>query len=161
MKLASTQYSLGNKSFEIYISGCKEHPCIGCCNEELWEENIGIELTNEELIKIKSKIKEFDTLIDNIFVLGGEPVEKPTEELEWLLKELKETNKEIWLFTRFELEEVPQQIKKYCSYIKTGRYDKTQLTENNIQMDIKLASKNQKIHKINGGKQLNGVLSSR
>jgi len=148
LKLASTQYSLNNKSFEIYISGCRKHPCIGCCNEELWDENIGKELNQEVINEIKNKINEFDKLINNIFVLGGEPAEKPIEELEWLLKELIKTNKKIWLFTRFELNEIPQEIKKYCSYIKTGQYDETQLAENNIQYKIKLASKNQKIHKI-------------
>lgn len=148
MNVASTQYSLNNKSFEIYISGCKEHPCIGCCNEELWDENIGEELTIDKLNQIQNKIKEFDNLIDNVFILGGEVLEKPINELEWLLKELKKTNKKLWLFTRFEFNEIPPQIKEYCSYIKTGRYDQVNLTENNIQYGIKLASENQKIYKL-------------
>jgi len=151
LNLASTQYSLNNKAFEIYISGCKEHPCAGCCNEELWDENTGTELTIEELMAIKNKIKEFDNLIENIFILGGEVLEQSTDELEWLLKEIKTTNKKIWLFTRFEINEIPEKIKSYCDFIKTGMYDEAKLVQDNIQYNIKLASSNQNIYKINGG----------
>lgn len=149
MKIAATQYSLNNKSFEIYISGCKLHPCKGCHNPELWNENIGVELTQEYLDEIKIKIKEFDNLIKKISVYGGEPLEKPIEEIEWLLKELRETKKEIWLFTRFEIDKVPDRIKNLCDYIKTGKYIESLKTDNNIQFGIKLASSNQKIYKIN------------
>lgn len=148
MNIASTQYSLSQTAFEIYISGCKEYPCKGCHNPELWDESIGEKLTNDKLKKIKNKINEFDDLINKIMIYGGEPLEKPINKIIWLLKELKKMKKEIWLFTRFELNEIPKEIIVLCDYIKTGKFDNTQLTNNNIQYGIKLASANQQIHKI-------------
>lgn len=148
MNIASTQYSLKDKSFEIYISGCKEHPCKGCHNPLLWNEDYGELLTQKYIDKMKLKVKKFNNLIKKISIYGGEPLEKPIEEVIWLLKELEQTNKEIWLFTRFEIDEIQNKIKKYCNYIKTGKYDETFKTESNIQFGIKLASSNQKIYKL-------------
>ena len=36
---------------------------------------------------------------------------------------MKSYNKPIVLFTRFEIDEVPDDIKELCDYIKTGKYD--------------------------------------
>ncbi|MCG8402357.1 MAG: 4Fe-4S cluster-binding domain-containing protein [Firmicutes bacterium] len=148
MNIASTQYSLKDKSFEIYISGCREHPCKGCHNPLLWNEDYGELLTQKYLDEMKLKVKKFNNLINKISIYGGEPLEKPIEEVIWLLKELKQTNKEIWLFTRFEINEIQNKIKKYCNYIKTGKYDEAFKTESNIHFGIKLASSNQKIYKM-------------
>jgi len=151
LRIAATQYSLANKSFEIYISGCREHPCKGCHNPELHNENIGIELNKDELNKIKDKINDFTNLINNIFILGGEPLEKPIKEVEWLLGELKKTKKEIWLFTRFEFEQVPKEIKELVDYLKCGKYIEELKTDDNIQYGVKLATKNQRIYKLKEG----------
>lgn len=148
MKIASTQYSLKEKSLEIYISGCKEHPCKGCHNPLLWDEECGDLLTQNYIDKVKIKINEFSNLINRISIYGGEPLEKPVEEVVWLLKELRQTKKEIWLYTRFEIDNVPDKIKILCNYIKTGEYIESLKTENNIQFDIKLASSNQQIYKV-------------
>ncbi len=147
MNIAATQYNLNDKSFEIYISGCIKHPCKGCHNPELWDENFGEKFTEEKIEQIKNKIKNFDLLINKICIYGGEPLEKPLNEILWLLKELKITKKEVWLFTRFEFEEVPNEIKRICDYIKCGKYDKTLKTENNIQYGVQLSTSNQKIYK--------------
>ena len=48
----------------------------------------------------------------------------------------------------YEINEIPEEIKKSCNYIKTGRYIKEQECSDNIQFGIKLASKNQTIFKI-------------
>lgn len=148
MKIAATQFSLQTNSFEIYLSGCFGS-CKGCQNPELKEFDIG----EDYLLQIKNilaKIKEFDYLIDDIWILGGEPIDQNLDELEDLFKQLKKSNKNIWLFTRYDLENVPLNIRQYCNYIKTGVYDETKRTEDNIQYEVKLATSNQKIWKKNG-----------
>ena len=148
MNIASTQYTLENKAFEIYLSGCSGNPrCNGCHNPELWDFSIG-ENYIHILKDILKKVKEFDSMIDNIWVLGGEPLDNNLNNLSDLLLALKTTNKKIWLFTRHEINEVPLNIKHLCDYIKTGRFDIDALAENNVYYGVKLASKNQKIHKI-------------
>ena len=151
MNIASTQYSLKHKALEIYLSGCKEHPCKSCHNPELFDEQVGEPLTETKLNEIKNKIVDFNNLIDNVFICGGEPLEKPESEIIWLLNKLKQTNKQIWLFTRFELNEISDSVIGLCNYIKTGKYDETLLSDNYFQYEIQLASTNQKIIKINGG----------
>ena len=145
MNIISTQYTLENKTLEIYISGCYGN-CYGCHNPELKNFNIG-ENYIKQLDFIKQKICECDYLIDNIWILGGEPLDQNEKELINLLKELKTTNKNIWLFTRYELDNISDDVKNISDYIKTGIYDELKLTNNNIQYNIKLASSNQNIYK--------------
>lgn len=83
-------------------------------------------------------------LYDNIAILGGEPLHQ--EELEYLLS-MVSTLKPVWLYTSYEIDEVPDSIKQYCTYIKTGQYIE-ELKASNIQEGILLASSNQKIVKV-------------
>lgn len=148
MKIASTQYTLKTKSFEIYLSGCSGSPkCSGCYSPELWDFNIGQDVSNELIGKSREKILRFDSIIDNIFILGGDPLDQPTEEIASLVKDFLPLDKKMWLFTRKEIEEIPVEIKNIFDYIKTGRYIPELTSENNIQCGIKLATSNQKIHK--------------
>ena len=78
-------------------------------------------------------------------IFGGEPLDQNENELLGLLSDLKHLNKKVWLFTRFEIDEVSESIKFYCDYIKTGRYIPEFKCEDNIQYGIKLATSNQKI----------------
>jgi len=80
--------------------------------------------------------------------MGGEPLDQPLEELYDMLKNLNTLNKKIWLFTRFELNEVPECIKEQCDYIKTGRYNEKLKTNNYIKYGVKLATSNQQIYKV-------------
>lgn len=150
LNIAATQYSLSTKSFEIYVSGCKGN-CKGCHNPELKDYGIGQPLTYKLIQNMLDKIKEFGNLVENIWVLGGEPLDQNLNELEELLKELSKANKPIWLFTRFDITEIPDSIKKYCDYIKCGPYIEELKTEDNVQYGVKLATSNQKIYKLKGG----------
>lgn len=146
MKIAATQYSLAYKAFEIYLSGCDGACSKSCHNKELWNFNIGENYLNI-INSIIKKINEFGLLIDNIWILGGEPLLQNKRELVDLLERLKlGTNKKIWLWTRFELEQIPDNIKMLCDYIKTGKYDENLLSDNYIHNGIKLISTNQKIN---------------
>ena len=58
---------------------------------------------------------------------------------------LKQFNIPIYLFTRHELNEVPEFVLKMCDYIKCGAYIPSLTCKDNIQYGIKLATSNQKI----------------
>jgi pyruvate-formate lyase-activating enzyme len=66
MKIASTEYSLQQKTLEIYISGCNPPHCKGCHNSEIWSFDIGSEYNLDYFNTIKDKVEIFDLLIDNI-----------------------------------------------------------------------------------------------
>jgi anaerobic ribonucleoside-triphosphate reductase activating protein len=147
MKIASTQYNQNNKAFEIYLSGCSGNPkCEGCHNPELWNFNIGNNW-EEEINKISKKIKLFNILIDNIWILGGEPLDQNINELKNMVINLKQYNKKIWLFTRYKIKEIDEDIKNLFNFIKCGKYDITCLCDDNIMYNVKLETSNQKIYK--------------
>jgi len=146
MNIVSTQYNLSNKALEIYLSGCYGD-CYGCHNPELKDFSIG-NYYKEELSKLTNKINDFYFLINSIWILGGEPLDQNYNELFDLLLYLKQFNKNIWLFTRYEIEEISDEIIEYCDYIKTGKYIDELKVDDNIQCGIKLATSNQKVYKI-------------
>lgn len=130
-------------SVDIFLSGCAKEPkCKGCHNPYLWDFNNGEECNFEELYLWLKNKKEY---YDNIVIMGGEPLDH--DDIIDLLKKFY-TLKPIWLYTSYELKEISKEIKKYCNYIKTGKYIEELKTENNIQFGVKLASSNQKIHKM-------------
>ena len=146
MNIVSTQFTLSRKALEIYISGCNGPHCINCHNKELWEFNIG-DYYKSFYDNIESNIKDFNLMIDNLMIFGGEPLDQDLNELEELLIYLSKFNKNIWLFTRYDKELLPEFIKKYCSYIKCGRYLPELSCENNIHYNINLSTSNQYILK--------------
>ena len=147
INLATTQYTLSTKTFEVYISGCKVHPCKNCYSPELWDENVGEKLDNVVYKTLMYKIEKSLDMIDNLMICGGEILEKPKEEIIELIKFLQQYKKPIWLYTRFKLKTVDKDILKELDYIKCGQYDETKKTDDNILFGIKLASSNQKIYK--------------
>ena len=148
MNIVSTQYTLSTKSIEIYLSGCSGEPkCKGCHNPELWDFNIG-ENWKDKISDILTKCEEFSNVVNNIMIFGGEPLDNDRQELIDLLFTLNnDTILDVWLFTRYELDKISEDIKHLCNYIKCGRYDEKLLTDDNIQYGIKLATSNQKIYK--------------
>ena len=148
MNILGTQYTLNTKSFEIYLSGCKGNPhCRGCHNPESWDFNNGTKFNTNYRNQIAEKIQQFDSLIENIMIFGGEPNDQNLDELKELLLFIKVFNKSIWLFTRYGIDEVPYFEKEICDYIKCGGYIPELKSDNNIQYGIKLATDNQKIYK--------------
>ena len=88
-------------------------------------------------------------MIDKVIIVGGEPLDQPIESLRHLLRGIKQhkPNLDIYLFTHYELDKVPNNIKFYTDYIKTGEYIPELKCEDNIQYGILLATKNQNIYK--------------
>lgn len=149
MNILATQFTLANKSFEIYVAGCNALPhCKGCHSEESWDFNAGEKYTDIYLSELCKKIKEFDSLIDKVWILGGDPLDNNLEEVCEMASQF--IDKEVWLFTRYSLDEVKNKLKiniNIFDYIKCGRYEEDLITDDNIQYGIKLATSNQKVYK--------------
>jgi organic radical activating enzyme len=149
MNVAGTQFTLQYNAFEIYLSGC-DGTCVGCHNPELHDFNVGDNYLNV-LPNILSTLYRFGNLIKWVWIMGGEPLLQSEEDLILLLKSISMV-KPIMFFTRFNY--VPDNIKEYCSYIKTGAYiDNLEskeeiITVGNNEYNITLASNNQNIIKL-------------
>lgn len=135
-------------SFNIYLSGCRGY-CEGCHSDHTWDFNSGSELIVCDLTDYMHTLRGFT--FDHICILGGEPLDQPTEELVHLLSELEIEfpEKSLWLYTHFEKEEVPEDILNCLDYIKTGKFIPN-VEPAPEQYGVCLASYNQKIHKLRG-----------
>lgn len=148
INIAATQYTTSTQSLDIYVSGCKSPHCDGCHNSELWDFDIGGILNDNYIDDIIKKIKEFKTLIDNFFVYGGEPLDQNINTLVYFLKRIKEEcDIKIYLFTKYDLKYIPDNIKEICDYLKCGPYLKDLKSDDYISHGIKLATTNQIIYK--------------
>ena len=151
MNILATQFTLKYNAFEIYTAGCNGNPhCQGCHNPESWSFNQGDKYNIDFFKSIENKVKRFDNIIKNIMIFGGEPLDNPVEEFVSMINDLKILNKDIWLFTRYDLDEVKNILKDNIfkiDYIKCGRYIPSLTTENNEYYGINLATSNQKIYK--------------
>ena len=147
MNIIAIDYSMATQSLDIFLSGCKSPHCEGCHNPESWDFNKGKPWT-EWIHQIFSNVELFDGMVKRIFVLGGEPLDQDEDELKDMIAVLAGfTTKELWLFTRYSLDEVPDYIKRDCDYIKTGPYIE-QLRDNNyISCGVRLATLNQRVNK--------------
>jgi len=149
MNIIKIDYTLKYESLDVYVAGCKAIPkCEGCHNPESWGFNQGYAYDQNVLKYIQVQVDDFGEMIDRFMIFGGEPLDQDHDMLIQLLTDLRTFNKDIWLFTRFEIQDVPKKIQSLCDYIKTGRYDKKNACEDKFKYGIKLASKNQKIYKI-------------
>lgn len=160
MNIISTQYTLANRSFEIYLAGCNAEPhCEDCFSPETWDFSMGEPCTSEKAQEIINKVREFGSMIDHVWFLGGDPIDQDPEELFALVNALKilkaEDDKQFWLFTRHELFDEGGYLKPeyssyynvlhYMDYIKTGAYVPTLAVDNRWINGIRLATSNQKI----------------
>lgn len=97
----------------IYFAGCKHH-CKGCHNPQSWDMNGGYSMPINHILTL---IKEDE--FANVTFSGGDPfyqVDAVTE----LAKRIKaETNKTIWCYTGFTIEEIREDpnLNKLLPYI--------------------------------------------
>lgn len=144
MRIAATQYSANYGALEVFISGCDGVCGCDCHNRELWDFSFG-EDYRSIIPKIEEKVKDFSSLIKEVWITGGEPLLQKEEELVELLVEVKKTGKKMALFTRFDLEEIPEDIREYFDKIKSGKYEEEKVCENHFSEGILLVSENQKV----------------
>lgn len=151
LKIAYIDYSINTRSLDIFTIGCNGC-CHNCCNPEIKKWDIDGLSVNQAILKLKSLYNDFKRAIDRFIIVGGDPCDAEIitkGQVSLLIDCIKEfSNKPIFLFTRHELKDIPVLLKEKCDYIKTGEYLEELITENNIQYGIKLATSNQKIHKM-------------
>lgn len=153
MKINNIYTSLGTElpehtSLVISVSGCSA-PCKGCFSTKLADFNYGDNWIGR-WEEIKTKLKS--GLYDSVVILGGEPFEQDKDDMFSLLILLEIYKLPICIYTRLELEEIPEELKfflNYVTYLKTGKYDETKLNEKHY-----FASTNQKLLK----KQWNTII---
>lgn len=149
LQFAHIEYSITTRSIDIFNNGC-DGCCKGCCNTEIKNWNLkGID-PQQVILKTIHLLEKFSNVIDRIILVGGDPVDAykhyPKEYLEFV-QQIK-LDKPIYLFTRHELEDIPKELLKEVDYVKTGAYISELTCDDNIQYGIKLATLNQKIHKV-------------
>lgn len=144
MFIAGTEYNILRKCLEIYITGCKPPHCPGCHNESLWDF---VNENNMDYYKqiIRNKIQT--NMVDEVWILGGEPLDQDLFELEDLIRFIKQYEVDIWLWTKYT-DYSKIKFLYLLDYIKIGRYDKNLNAYMDTVNNIKLASSNQKIIKL-------------
>lgn len=110
MNIISTKYNFREASFEIFVAGCVGNNgmhCHNCFNPSTWDVTAG-----EQFSVVKNRISETildsSEMIKSIRIYGGELLEKQLFEILDLLDFCLIFKKELWLFTRFNFEDVPQ-----------------------------------------------------
>ena len=113
----------------IFVQGCHFH-CKGCFNPETWSFEAGKEFTSQTLKTLLDLCLK-DT-VKGLSILGGEPLNE--ENFIGVLEIVKEfrnkeklKNKDIWLWTGYEIEDIlssekKKEILKYLDYIVCGQF---------------------------------------
>lgn len=104
----------------VYFAGCI-HKCPGCHNPESWNFLAGKQMTIEEVLA-----EVLDDFAD-ITLTGGDPA------LQWgeilgLCIELKKYNKNIWMYTGYEYQDLAERCPELLQYIDVlvdGKFDIT------------------------------------
>lgn len=118
MNLGGTEYTLKNKSFDIYISGCT-HNCSGCFNKELHDFNYGTALDVDYLV---CKILDNADMIDKICIFGGDICCQDEVEAFNFLTTLSWLGIPIVVYTGKSKGEIWDWLWDICSAIKCGRF---------------------------------------
>lgn len=126
----------------VFFSGCT-HNCPSCFNKEYQNFKYGNEwnpLIEDKVVNLVSSPN-----IKGLSLLGGEPFQQDPKALCSLLKRVKiELNKDIWLWTGYTFEQIPEPYKttlKYIDVIVDGKF-KEELKSAKLRFK---GSKNQRI----------------
>lgn len=142
----------------LFVSGCA-HRCPGCHNPELWDENAGINFTEETIQEIIEALGA-NNMQRNLCLMGGEPFYAGNDlTLVRLINKVKETypNIKIYTWTGYTYEELYQspnaswfRLLQSTDYLIDGPYIQE-------QRDITLrmrGSRNQRILKLDNEGQI-------
>ena len=127
IRIAGTEFSLKNKSFEIYVQGCYRR-CPGCHNPDtqpfIGGKSVFIpEYITNQYYKVKPYIES--GLVKNIYISGGDLLcqeEDKAIEFSSLISFWFPPPVNTWLFTGAEEEEIPKWVWDYYDIVKCGKY---------------------------------------
>jgi len=106
----------------IFISGCK-HNCPNCQNKNLFDFNYGKPFDKDMQDYVINYIKS-DVLVNGLTISGGDPIYSEDELLSFVKQVKQETNKDIWLYTGFNYEDIKDhEILKYIDIIVDGQFE--------------------------------------
>lgn len=125
LHLAGTEYTLKDRAFDIFVSGCTRY-CEGCYNTELWDFNYGTIISRRVVFQLAEKIKDNIEMIETVRIMGGDLLcNDETSAFNFVrsLQELLMQEKIIWvLFTGAREDELPLWVRKKFDVIKVGKY---------------------------------------
>ena len=126
----------------LFVSGCT-HNCKECFNYEQQNFKYGKKFTKETEDEFISYMKK--DIISGANILGGEPLMQD-DSLYNLLKRIKEeTNKNIWLWTGYEMQEIPLNQRKVLDYVDVLIDGRFELDKRNLNLKYR-GSENQKVY---------------
>lgn len=147
--------------YEVFLSGCHGY-CEGCHSPHTHDFNTGLDLNDsavfEKLINdIKSRYDKGQ--LDNIIIMGGEPLDHDDAELIQLINAMRRAcpNAKIWMYTHYDEHEVKDDffdVWLKLDYVKCGMFDKSKLSKDGFKdplTGVTLATSNQ--YFIEGGYQ--------
>ena len=111
----------GKPTYEIYVSGC-DHSCDDCHNPELQDFNYGYQWSKSNILVMKER----EHLFEVISIMGGDLLCQPIgDSVQFMVSLTNEfPNKEFWLFTGKEPNEIKNWVWSYFDYIKVEKYNK-------------------------------------
>lgn len=114
----------------LFVSGCQFH-CEDCFNPESWDYNYGKPYTQETTDYILSILQS--PYVNGLSILGGDPLwqdEDGIAQLIDLVKQVKNIEKTVWIWSGFTWEQLPslskskQNLVQLCDVMIDGLYDK-------------------------------------
>lgn len=114
----------------LWVSGCS-HKCKGCFNKKFWSYTSGKLYTEEDQEKLLADLSR--PFIKGLSVLGGEPLD--SENIEFVIDILNSVrkkfggSKDIYLWTGYTFENIPEEIKILTDVIIDGKFEKDNPTE--------------------------------
>lgn len=134
-------------AFEIYVAGCKHHPCEDCHSPHTWDFNQGVHMDDGFYDALLDYMEPRHWQFDNIVLLGGEPLDNPKDEIINFCEYMQLFKKPLWLYTHYELDEIDEEIKQCFDYIVTGMFKKDLYSDTYLSRGVQLKSTNQKVNK--------------
>lgn len=110
-------------AFTIWFSGCSQR-CEGCYNQKLWNPEAGKKHDVDTILFVVAKQHEYCG-VDDIVFLGGEPMEQDSTCLTELARKLDNAGFRVWMYTSWDIDEIPAAVKKHMYTIKCGKYEES------------------------------------
>ena len=101
----------------VFFQGCPFN-CYKCHNPELQAFDGGIETTTDVVMQ---EITKHIDWYDSVAFIGGEPLAQKDALID-LLKRTRALGLRTWLYTGFEIDNVPNEVKSLCDVIVAGQY---------------------------------------